>query len=196
VLELNWLEVFTYERWSDSYIPHFKEGEKFAPTSFRMEESETSAPKLLTESDLITLMDKNGIGTDATIHEHIKTVQERNYAVKVKTEFKPTAIGVSLVEVYQAIGIHLYKPALRAQMEKEMNMIANGTKPKREVLNDAIEEMHKIFHEVVAKKYKMIEVLTEKFNKSSNDDRLKVTVASRYQKEDRTTDGKYRINIL
>jgi DNA topoisomerase-3 len=36
----------------------------------------------LTEADLITKMDQNGIGTDATIHEHIKTVQERGYAAK------------------------------------------------------------------------------------------------------------------
>jgi DNA topoisomerase-3 len=35
-------------------------------------------------------MDSNGIGTDATIHEHIKTVQERGYAVKEKEYFVPT----------------------------------------------------------------------------------------------------------
>ena len=34
----------------------------------------TAPPRLMTESDLITEMDKNGIGTDATIHEHIKTI--------------------------------------------------------------------------------------------------------------------------
>lgn len=28
-------------------------------------------------------MDKNGIGTDATMAEHIKKIQERNYASKV-----------------------------------------------------------------------------------------------------------------
>jgi DNA topoisomerase-3 len=39
-----------------------------------MTQGETSAPKHLTEADLISLMDKNGIGTDATIHEHIKHV--------------------------------------------------------------------------------------------------------------------------
>jgi DNA topoisomerase-3 len=47
-----------------------------------MTDGETKAPTLLTESDLISKMDQNGIGTDATIHEHIKTVQERNYAFK------------------------------------------------------------------------------------------------------------------
>ena len=44
-----------------------------------MEESSTKPPNLLSESNLIDLMDKNGIGTDATIHEHIKKVQDRGY---------------------------------------------------------------------------------------------------------------------
>ena len=39
-----------------------------------MERGQTTAPTHLTEADLITKMDINGIGTDATIHEHIKTV--------------------------------------------------------------------------------------------------------------------------
>lgn len=72
--EQNWLEVFIYERWSDSYLPPFKEGDSFDPTSFDMTDSETQPPKLLTEADLIGKMDTHGIGTDATIHEHIKTV--------------------------------------------------------------------------------------------------------------------------
>ncbi len=39
-----------------------------------MEEGKTCPPKYLTEAELIDLMEKNGIGTDATMHEHIKTV--------------------------------------------------------------------------------------------------------------------------
>jgi DNA topoisomerase-3 len=37
-------------------------------------ENVTMAPLLLTERDLITIMDKQGIGTDATIAEHIKNI--------------------------------------------------------------------------------------------------------------------------
>ena len=44
------------------------------PDDFTMEMGSTSPPNYLTETDLIELMDKNGIGTDATIHDHIKTI--------------------------------------------------------------------------------------------------------------------------
>lgn len=44
-----------------------------------MNEGATVAPPLLTEADLIALMEKNGIGTDATHAEHINTVKERGY---------------------------------------------------------------------------------------------------------------------
>ena len=43
----------------------------------QMEEGLTQAPPLLSESDLIGLMDKQGIGTDATIAEHIQKIQQR-----------------------------------------------------------------------------------------------------------------------
>ena len=39
-----------------------------------MQDSQTQPPKLISESDLIGKMDEHGIGTDATIHEHIKTI--------------------------------------------------------------------------------------------------------------------------
>lgn len=34
--QLNWLEVYPYESWSDSYLPPFNKGEEFEPTSLIM----------------------------------------------------------------------------------------------------------------------------------------------------------------
>jgi len=50
-------------------------------------------------------MDQNGIGTDATIHEHIKNVQERGYVMKNGQSLIPTPIGINLVEAYEHLGI-------------------------------------------------------------------------------------------
>jgi DNA topoisomerase-3 len=77
----------------------------------------TTPPKLLTESELIGLMDANGIGTDATIAQHIKTIQDRKYAVKENNVFTPTSLGAALVDGYNRIGYELSKPNLRAKME-------------------------------------------------------------------------------
>lgn len=55
-------------------------------------------------------MDAKGIGTDATIAQHIKTIQERRYAVRnEQMRFEPTELGLALVEGYDAIGFTMTK---------------------------------------------------------------------------------------
>jgi DNA topoisomerase-3 len=58
-------------------MPEFNPGETHEPSKVFLETGKTSPPSFLTEPELITLMDKFGIGTDATIAEHIKTIQDR-----------------------------------------------------------------------------------------------------------------------
>lgn len=79
VLERNYLDVYIYERWSSQQLPQFIQGEIFEPTEAILSEGKTSPPGYLTEPDLLTLMDANGIGTDATMADHIVTIIERQY---------------------------------------------------------------------------------------------------------------------
>lgn len=84
-----------------------------------MVNSFTTPPQLLSESELISIMSHNGIGTDATIHEHIKKVLERDYVIKNSNQrFEPTDLGVGLVEGYTEIGLDksLSKPFLRREV--------------------------------------------------------------------------------
>ena len=80
VLERNYLDVFVYEKWNSSaQLPDFTLGEQFEPTEAMINEGKTARPSYLTEADLIALMDANGIGTDATMAEHIQKIQDRDY---------------------------------------------------------------------------------------------------------------------
>jgi DNA topoisomerase-3 len=82
VLARNYLDVYPYDKWtSTQQLPQFQVGETFEPTEARMTEGKTSPPGYLTEPDLIALMDANGIGTDATMAEHIVKVKEREYVM-------------------------------------------------------------------------------------------------------------------
>ena len=75
----NYLDVYPYENWTGNILPNFTFGERFEPMQALMTEGKTVAPGFLTEPDLIALMDANGIGTDATMAEHIAKIKERKY---------------------------------------------------------------------------------------------------------------------
>ncbi len=82
VLERNYLEVYPYEKWNSSQpLPRFSLHETFEPTEANITEGKTSPPGYLTEPELISLMDANGIGTDATMAEHIAKIKEREYVM-------------------------------------------------------------------------------------------------------------------
>jgi DNA topoisomerase III len=80
VSDRNYLNVYPYDKWTSSQdLPDFREGEIFEPTEARIQDGKTSPPGYLTEPELIGLMDANGIGTDATMAEHIAKIKERQY---------------------------------------------------------------------------------------------------------------------
>mmetsp|Transcript_8842 Transcript_8842/g.25485 ORF Transcript_8842/g.25485 Transcript_8842/m.25485 type:complete len:568 (+) Transcript_8842:189-1892(+) len=113
VHEKNYLDIYTYDTWTGTQLPPFEANEQCTPTSIDLTEGQTQPPPLLSEADLIEKMDRHGIGTDATMHEHIKTVQDRQYAQQdAQGAFRPTDLGVGLVkglQVYANQGIDLSK---------------------------------------------------------------------------------------
>ena len=142
VTERNYLDVYVYERWrSSAALPIFEIGDSFQPSALEMAEGSTTPPLPLSEADLIKLMDRHGIGTDA-IAEHIKKVQEREFAAKVHSSghdrFVPTNLGHSLIAAYREIGEEecMEHPEARAKMERDMKSICDGIKSKMEVVND------------------------------------------------------------
>ncbi|KDO34566.1 hypothetical protein SPRG_00629 [Saprolegnia parasitica CBS 223.65] len=153
ILARNYLDIYVYEKWAATVIPVYERGDRFVPTTLLLKRGETAPPPLLTESDLIAKMDTHGIGTDATIAEHINTILKRQYAIKVNnnTQFKPTELGLALVQTYDRMGYQLAKPDLRAAVERDCNAIAQGQKSCDQVVRSCMDQMRTIYQNVVAR---------------------------------------------
>ncbi|KAL4980363.1 DNA topoisomerase [Aspergillus desertorum] len=160
VLERNYLDVYVYDNWeSTQQLPDYRVGELFEPTEANIFDGKTSPPNYLTEPELIGLMDANGIGTDATMAEHIERIKSREYigetvrgggrnAVKLLI---PTRLGIALILGYEDVfaGLadspSLSKPFLRKQMELEMRDVCAGTRLRTHVVQQNLDMYRELF---------------------------------------------------
>lgn len=167
IRERNWLEIYApWERWwtGEGEIPSVEVGTRFVPDSLTLETGRTTAPQPISEVELITAMDKNKIGTDATIAQHIETIQKRSYATKdTQQRFHPTPLGIGLVEAYNAMGHQLNRPDLRRKMEAECGAVAAGTRTKEQVMDEILTMMANIYRTVVSEAAKLDAALGRHF---------------------------------
>ncbi|KAI5188794.1 DNA topoisomerase III [Nematocida minor] len=127
VLKKNYLDVFIYEKWGDTEIDLGLSLGQAPRWAASQKESKTEKPHLLTEAELIAKMDNNGIGTDATIHDHIHRIKERGYIHVVNTNsLKSTWLGRSLVNGYKSIGLTISEPHLRKDFECNLKKVCSG----------------------------------------------------------------------
>lgn len=175
ILEKNWLEIYhPWESWSTGQgeLPPLQVGSRILPASLLMKTSQTTPPQPITEVELISMMDRHGIGTDATIAQHISTIQDREYATKdTGMRFLPTKLGIALVESYNSMGYQLNKPDLRRETEQECNHVAAGRKTKEEIMTVLLAKMKQCYEAATLEAYKLDEAVARHFPRlgSSND---------------------------
>uniref|UniRef100_I3MP50 DNA topoisomerase n=1 Tax=Ictidomys tridecemlineatus TaxID=43179 RepID=I3MP50_ICTTR len=168
ILARNYLDVYPYDHWSDKLLPVYEQGSRFQPSTVEMVDGETSPPQLLTEADLIALMEKHGIGTDATHAEHIETIKARMYVgLTSDKRFLPGHLGMGLVEGYDSMGYEMSKPDLRAELEADLKLICEGKKDKFVVLRQQVQKYKQVFIEAVAKAKKLDEALSQYFGEGA-----------------------------
>ncbi|RWR86928.1 DNA topoisomerase 3-alpha [Cinnamomum micranthum f. kanehirae] len=168
IVAKNYLDVYRFESWGGSMIPNYLFGQQFVPTSLTLDSGVTRPPPLLSEADLLSCMDKAGIGTDATMHDHIKKLLDRFYATKdTNTRFSPTNLGEALVMGYDEMGYELWKPYLRSMMECDMKAVSVGTKRKAEILETCLQQMKACFLDAKSNKVKLLEAMEIFFERSN-----------------------------
>lgn len=169
VTERNFLDVYPYTDWkSSAQLPEFTQSETVNVHSAKVKEGKTSPPSYMTETELIALMDANGIGTDATIAEHIDKIIARNYISRRKSGkleiFIPTSLGITLIQAFDAIlidRISLLKPFLRRALEGFLQKIARGEITKQDVINQLLPLYKEAFLESNQKSHVMIDTFVQ-----------------------------------
>lgn len=144
-----YLEVMEpYEKWADRNMPNLllQQGAMVPIHELRLNRGETQPPPLLAEADLISLMDRHGIGTDATIAQHIGTIKDREYVrVLHDGRFEPRPLGIALVEGFERSLIHLARPGMRKAQEEDFKKIQSGELASDIVKGNALQQFRATF---------------------------------------------------
>ncbi|WP_370574496.1 DNA topoisomerase [Methanomethylovorans sp.] len=123
-----WMVVYPFETKNDKFLPDIQEKEEVKVKKLDNIASRTAPPKHLTEAELLTLMDKHGIGTKATAPSHIETNKKRGY---FETKGKTIIIqetGFSLMDALSTSVPIVVKPEIRARIESLVQEVEEGSK--------------------------------------------------------------------
>ncbi len=151
-----YLRVYaSYEKQNDELLPELKQDEMLVSQDIQKTQHFTKPPARYTEAKLIRELEELGIGRPSTYASIIDTIVSRAYVEIVDKAFKPTESGIltneKLVEFFDSI----INVEYTAQMEKELDEIAEGVddyetaltafmEKFEPLLNNAYESMEKI----------------------------------------------------
>jgi len=147
-----WLEAYPFENKKDKLLPFVEESQKVGIKKLSNTKSKTSPPKKLTEAELLTLMDKNGIGTKATAPTHIETNKKRGY---FETKGKTVSIldtGFTLMEGLSLTVPILVRPDIRAKIEALIQEVEDGKKEFEAALDEGTILIREMYAQLEANK--------------------------------------------
>ncbi|OGH09019.1 MAG: DNA topoisomerase I [Candidatus Levybacteria bacterium RBG_16_35_6] len=133
---------------SDTILPEFKVGENIKFENIEEKEHETNPPPRYNDASLIATLEEKGIGRPSTYATIISTIETRQYVEKEEGRFKPTPVGLAvndfLVENFSTID----DIPFTAEMEDELDQIANGEKQWVPVIKEFYNPFEKSLKEV------------------------------------------------
>jgi DNA topoisomerase-1 len=128
VIESGFRAIYPYGLKKEEHLPRMAEGERVGFLGATSEEKQTQPPKRYKAAGLIQEMEKRGLGTKSTRHDIIETLASRDYVVNDPIE--PTKVGRAVIEALSTFAERITTPGMTAELEGEMDEIANGRTDK------------------------------------------------------------------
>ncbi|MGC8973472.1 MAG: DNA topoisomerase [Thermoproteus sp.] len=152
VISKGYWSVYPYEEEEEEPLPYVKRGDPAELLSAKIERRLTEPPPRMTESELLRLMRKYGIGTDATMQDHIHTNVLRGYMRIAGGKCIPTPLGMSLATALMKHARPIIDPEVRSKMEAALQEIAAGRMDPSKVVAAIREEFKKYYRSLEDKK--------------------------------------------
>jgi DNA topoisomerase-1 len=136
-------------------LPPLEKGDKLKLVDLFPEQHFTQPPPRFTEATLIKMLEQWGIGRPSTYAPIISTIKERGYVTRDGGRFQPTELGMVVNDLLNQYFAEIVDIEFTAQMEDELDKIANENKdwvtvvqefylPFEKDLNSASELMEKV----------------------------------------------------
>jgi DNA topoisomerase IA len=138
VVKPGYMLYYPYFRPADQPVPQMRPGQVLTVVEVRLVEGETKPPPRLDEAELLRLMEKNGIGTDATRATYPSLIVERRYASRQGGRYRPTLLGLKLVESLEKTDRRLVTPDTRKMVEQYMEALERGEAKLEECLETSL----------------------------------------------------------
>jgi len=131
-----WISADPDARGEDVILPKVDEGETLKLLDLKSLEKFTEPPPRYSEAGLVKELEKRGIGRPSTYASIIKTIEQRGYVTKEGKALKPTDTGEVVSTFLEAHFTNYISDTFTAEMENELDEIAEGKREYTKTLSD------------------------------------------------------------
>jgi DNA topoisomerase-1 len=134
--------IYPYDSRKDAVLPQLEQGDVVDFKGAKCEQKQTQPPARYSQGTLVQKMEELGLGTKATRH----TTIDRLYAVKYvqNDPIEPSQLGIAVCDALGRFAPQITSPDMTAELERDMNDIADGKKTRQEVVDISRDILSKV----------------------------------------------------
>lgn len=150
IRQAGWQRYYPYGQQKEEQLPELTKGDVVKVMAPKVEEKQTQPPARYSQGALIQKMEELGLGTKATRHAIIQNLYDRGYIHS--DPIVPTELGIAVAEALKKHAEKIASPEMTAELEQEMDLIAEGSKSREEVVEHSRQLLAQIMLTLQAKK--------------------------------------------
>ena len=131
-----WLKADPAARGEEVELPKVSANDPLALIEAHSDEKETQPPARYSEAGLVKELEKRGIGRPSTYASIISTLEQRGYVEKQGRTLIPTYTGDVVSTFIENHFTEYVSDTFTAEMENELDQIAEGTREYEKTLRD------------------------------------------------------------